>query len=52
MLSVVFRLPALAHLTAAALAFGGFQWVKSRLDASYAAIMSIFSGLAAANNPR
>ena len=37
MFSVIFRLPAIAHLAAAAVAFGGFQWVKGRLDASYAA---------------
>lgn len=37
MFSVALRLPLAAHLAAAALAFGGFQWVKGRLDASYAA---------------
>lgn len=31
------RLPLPIHLTAAAVAFGGFQWVKTRLDASYEA---------------
>ncbi len=35
--SVLFRLPLAAHLGATALAFGGFQWIKGRLDASYAA---------------
>jgi hypothetical protein len=35
--SVLLRLPLAAHLGATALAFGGFQWIKSRLDASYAA---------------
>lgn len=35
--SVIFRLPPIVHLTAAILAFVGFQWVKGRLDASYAA---------------
>ncbi len=37
MLHFVFRLPLAAHLGAATLAFGGFQWVKGRLDSSYAA---------------
>ena len=37
MFSVVTRMPLVAHLVAAAVAFGGFQWVKGRLDASYAA---------------
>jgi hypothetical protein len=37
MFSLFFRLPLAAHLAAAALTFGGFQWVKGRLDASYAA---------------
>lgn len=31
------RLPVLAHVGATVLAFGAFQWVKGRLDASYAA---------------
>lgn len=35
--SVLLRLPLAAHLGATALAFGGFQWIKGRLDASYAA---------------
>lgn len=34
---VLLRLPLAAHLGATALAFGGFQWIKGRLDASYAA---------------
>lgn len=37
MLSVLFRLPLVAHLGATALALGGFQWIKGRLDSSYAA---------------
>ena len=35
--SVLLRWPLAAHLGATMLAFGGLQWVKSRLDASYAA---------------
>ncbi|SDX78059.1 hypothetical protein SAMN04488238_12123 [Roseicitreum antarcticum] len=35
--SAIFRLSPITHLAAAALAFGGFQWVKGRLDTSYAA---------------
>lgn len=37
MFSTIFRLPLSAHVAAAILAFGGFQWVKGRLDTSYAA---------------
>lgn len=37
MLARIVRLPVLVHLAAAVVAFGGFQWVKARLDASYAA---------------
>jgi len=37
MFPMIFRLPVVAHLTAAALAFGVFLWVKGQLDASYAA---------------
>ena len=37
MFSAVIRTPLVVHLAASALAFGGFQWVKARLDASYAA---------------
>ncbi|WP_143033552.1 hypothetical protein [Roseicitreum antarcticum] len=37
MFSAIFRLSPITHLAAAALAFGGFQWVKGRLDTSYAA---------------
>lgn len=37
MFPVIFRLPLAAHMAAAALSFGAFQWVKGRLDASYAA---------------
>jgi hypothetical protein len=35
--SAVSRMPVVAHLAAAAVTLGGFQWVKARLDASYAA---------------
>lgn len=35
--SVLLRMPLAAHLGSTALAFGGFQWIKSRLDTSYAA---------------
>ncbi|MDP5334225.1 MAG: hypothetical protein NWR54_04480 [Paracoccaceae bacterium] len=37
MFSAVIRTPLVVHLAASALAFVGFQWVKARLDASYAA---------------
>lgn len=37
MFSVVTRMPLVAHLAASTLAFAGFQWIKARLDASYAA---------------
>jgi len=37
MFSTIFRLPLAAHVAAAILAFGGFQWVKGSLDTSYAA---------------
>lgn len=37
MLSAIARLPLPAHLALAVVAFGGFQWAKGRLDASYAA---------------
>lgn len=37
MFSAVIRTPLVVHLAASALAFGGFQWVKARLYASYAA---------------
>lgn len=35
--SALLRWPLAAHLGATTLAFGGLQWVKARLDASYAA---------------
>jgi hypothetical protein len=37
MYTAVLRLPLAVHLTAAVIAFGGFQWIKARLDASYVA---------------
>lgn len=37
MLSGLLRLPLAAHLGVTALAFGGFHWIKGRLDTSYAA---------------
>lgn len=37
MLAAIARLPLIVHLTAAGVSFGLFQWVKARLDTSYAA---------------
>ena len=37
MFPLIFRVPLAAHVAATFLAFGGFQWVKGRLDTSYAA---------------